>query len=419
VAFETALNELYILHPQSLKFLAVNSAGRKMLGYGIEELLNMTPLDIAPEVDLQSLTGLLKQLLDGERDQVRLTTVHRRKDGLVYPVEVLLQLFHNGRETLCLVRVFNLTARKPQEENLEQKEERYKMLLESIPSPVWLISTDRRILEQNKAAEAMFRTKAGDHCWEKVFGGGNLTDEYVEALARDGLPAPGTKCCFCRGDEAFEKNAPVSSEVELQDSVWDTWWVPVGKDTFLHAAWDVTKYKKMEEELRYLAVHDFLTKAYNRRFFSERLAEEIERAKRVGSKFSIIMLDIDRFKKINDTFGHHAGDLVLKGLAEIIRNRIRIIDTLARWGGEEFVILLPDTETEKAAILAENLREIIAAMDVPDAGRVTASFGAVGYCPGDTVDSLIIRADEQMYQAKAVGGNSVRYGTECAKVPWG
>jgi diguanylate cyclase (GGDEF)-like protein len=181
----------------------------------------------------------------------------------------------------------------------------------------------------------------------------------------------------------------------------------VGKDAFLHTAWDVTKYKKMEEELRYLAVHDFLTKTYNRRYFSEQLAEEIERVKRGGGQFSIIMLDIDRFKKVNDTFGHHAGDLVLINMAEAIQNRIRKIDTLARWGGEEFVILLPGTSAEQAVILAEDLREIIAAVEMPAASRVTASFGVAGYRPGDTVDSLIIRADELMYQAKATGGNSV------------
>lgn len=170
--FETALNELYIIHPQTTQFLAVNIAARKTLGYSAEELTGMTPLDIAPEIDPQRLAGLLQPLLDGERDQVRLTTVHRRKDGLVYPVEVHLQLFYNGRQTLCLARVYNLSTRRELEQELELKEERFKLLLESIPSPVWLISRERRILEQNKAAAALFGTKTGDYCWERVFGGG-------------------------------------------------------------------------------------------------------------------------------------------------------------------------------------------------------------------------------------------------------
>ena len=141
--------------------------------------------------------------------------------------------------------------------------------------------------------------------------------------------------------------------------------------------------------------------------------KEIERAKRNGNKFSLIMLDIDRFKSINDRFGHNAGDLVLKSIAELIKNRIRKIDTLARWGGEEFVLLLPNTPVYKAAVLAEELRESISKMDVLGVDRVTASFGVAGYCPGDTVDTLVNKADNMMYEAKAAGRNCVRYMNQC------
>ncbi|MFT9487344.1 GGDEF domain-containing protein [Tepidibacillus decaturensis] len=143
----------------------------------------------------------------------------------------------------------------------------------------------------------------------------------------------------------------------MSGTIWDTWWIPLGEDIFLHYATDVTRYKKIEEELRFLSVTDTLTNVYNRRYFVQKLEEEIERAKRADSKFSLIMLDIDRFKSINDRFGHNTGDLVLKRMAETIKNRIRRIDTLARWGGEEFVILLPETTVNKAAVLAEELRK--------------------------------------------------------------
>jgi len=169
----------------------------------------------------------------------------------------------------------------------------------------------------------------------------------------------------------------------------------------------------MEEELRCLSVTDCLTNCYNRRYFVQKLEEEIERTRRTGSGFSLVMLDIDRFKSINDRFGHNAGDLVLKGIAETINNRIRKIDCLARWGGEEFVILLPDTPVDKAAVLAEELRESISKMDIPGVDRVAASFGVAGYCPGDTVDTLVNKADNMMYEAKAAGRNCVRYMNEC------
>ena len=141
--------------------------------------------------------------------------------------------------------------------------------------------------------------------------------------------------------------------------------------------------------------------------------KEIERAKRAGSEFYLIMLDIDRFKSINDCFGHNAGDLVLKSMAELIKNRIRKIDTLARWGGEEFIILLPDTTVKNAARLAEELRESLSRMDIQGVGRVTASFGVAGYCPGDSVDSLVNKSDNMMYEAKAAGRNCVRYMDGC------
>lgn len=411
--FENSLNELYIFYPKSLKFVAVNRAARKNLGYTIEELNTMTPLDLKPELDLQSFRELLVPLVSGEQEQVLFNTVHRRKDGSLYPVEINLQLFDYGGEKLCMALVANLTEIKQLEEEKRRKEELFRLMLEGIPSPAWLVSRERRILAQNKAAASLFGMKVGDYCWEGFYGGEYLPDEYREAFVKNGTPLPGTKCYFCRGDEALDMNEPLNSEVELAGNIWDTWWIPLGEDVYLHYAADVTRYKKMEEELRCLSVTDCLTNCYNRRYFVQKLEEEIERAKRNGNKFSLIMLDIDRFKSINDRFGHNAGDLVLKSMAEMIKNRIRKIDTLARWGGEEFVLLLPDTPVENAARLAEELRESLSRMDIQGVGRVTASFGVAGYCPGDSVDSLVNKADNMMYEAKAAGRNCVRCMNEC------
>jgi len=317
-------------------------------------------------------------------------------------------LANRNTVTGAQVIIDDITEKKQLEEERRRKEERFRLMLEGIPSPAWLVSRERRILAQNKAAASLFGIKNGDYCWEGVHGGEYLPDEYREAFEKNGTPLPGTKCYFCRGDEALDMNEPLNSEVELAGNIWDTWWIPLGEDVYLHYAADVTRYKKMEEELRILSVTDCLTNSYNRRFFIQKLEEEIERTRRTGSGFSLVMLDIDRFKSINDRFGHNAGDLVLKNIAELIKNRIRKIDTLARWGGEEFVMLLPETTVNKAAVLAEELRESLSRMDIPGVGRVTASFGVAGYCLGDTVDALIQRADDLMYEAKAAGRNCVR-----------
>nr|WP_227762774.1 PAS domain S-box protein [Zhaonella formicivorans] len=191
----------------------------------IEELSTRTPLDLKPEFDLQSFRELLNPLLGGEQEQVLFNTVHRRKDGSRYPVEINLQLFDYGGEKLCLALVADLTERKQLEEEKRCKEEQCRLMLEGIPSPAWLVSRERRILAQNKAAE-MVGTKVGGYCWGSIHGTASLTDEYKISLEKTGSPLPGTRCYFCCGDEALDRNEPINSEVELAGTIWDTWWIP-------------------------------------------------------------------------------------------------------------------------------------------------------------------------------------------------
>lgn len=142
---------------------------------------------------------------------------------------------------------------------------------------------------------------------------------------------------------------------------------------------------------------------------TKRIDNEIQSFNRTKLSFSLIMLDIDNFKMINDNFGYNIGDIVLKKIVEIIMNRIRKTDILSRWGGEEFIILLPDTKTEKAVILAEEIRSQLSNMDIEKVGLVTASFGVSCYCEGDNIDTLIKKVDDLMYKAKADGRNLTRY----------
>lgn len=172
---------------------------------------------------------------------------------------------------------------------------------------------------------------------------------------------------------------------------------------------DITEEKHLEEELRNLSLTDPLTSVYNRRYFVQQLEKELERVQRQNrGTFSIALLDIDHFKGINDCFGHHAGDLVLIKFTETINHRIRKLDCLARWGGEEFIILFPNTNLNEAMLLVEDLRNSIHKMESPIANSITASIGVVEYSAGETVDSMIQRADNLMYEAKNAGRNCVR-----------
>jgi diguanylate cyclase (GGDEF)-like protein/PAS domain S-box-containing protein len=172
---------------------------------------------------------------------------------------------------------------------------------------------------------------------------------------------------------------------------------------------DVTERKRLEEELRNLSITDPLTGVYNRRHFLEELQREMNRSDRCACPFSLIMFDIDHFKEVNDRFGHEAGDRVLRELTETIRKRIRASDLLARWGGEEFLILLVDTKLQPAVKLAEGLLGQLQARTYPGIGRVTASFGVAEHRAGEGVDEFLTRVDNLMYQAKNGGRSRLVY----------
>lgn len=158
------------------------------------------------------------------------------------------------------------------------------------------------------------------------------------------------------------------------------------------------------------SITDELTKLYNRRFFWENLEKEHKRHSRNNSEYSLIMLDIDHFKKINDNHGHSTGDLVLIDVAFTIKNSVRNTDIVARYGGEEFIILLPDTKKENAIIVANKILEAI--RDIPVNFRkepITASLGVASSKESDNPERIINLADERLYKAKNNGRNRIEY----------
>lgn len=156
-----------------------------------------------------------------------------------------------------------------------------------------------------------------------------------------------------------------------------------------------------------LSTTDSLTGLFNRRHFHQVLTYEMDRFARTATPFSLIMLDIDHFKSINDTFGHNAGDVVLADIAYIFRDCIRKTDTFARWGGEEFLILLPDTRIDGAQILAEKLRSTCEQYNFEITQQVTISIGVVEYEASMTETKLLSRVDQALYFAKDRGRNRV------------
>jgi diguanylate cyclase (GGDEF)-like protein/PAS domain S-box-containing protein len=164
--------------------------------------------------------------------------------------------------------------------------------------------------------------------------------------------------------------------------------------------------RALRAELAALAVTDGLTGLKNHRSFQERLSEEVARAHRNETPLSVIMLDVDWFKQYNDSYGHPAGDRVLKQVAEILQRNARQTDLVARYGGEEFVLILPHTDIAGAAALAERIRADIAA-NAWNLRAVTASLGVAEVLPEDTPATLLARADASLYRAKSTGRNAV------------
>jgi diguanylate cyclase (GGDEF)-like protein/PAS domain S-box-containing protein len=200
-----------------------------------------------------------------------------------------------------------------------------------------------------------------------------------------------------------EKEIPVEFSFQL---------VHVNGGHIVSIARDIRERKELEARLEQEARTDALTGCANRRWFLELAAREVARARRYGEQVALLMLDLDQFKAVNDRYGHPVGDLALKKVADVCREELREEDAVGRIGGEEFAILLPETDSRRALEVGERVRQAVAASEVPVEGdrplHLTASIGATALRGDDTdIDVLLGRADKALYAAKEAGRNRV------------
>ena len=205
-------------------------------------------------------------------------------------------------------------------------------------------------------------------------------------------------------EEAIEKGASefILKPVRLQELL-------VRVKRVLRERAFLAERRRMEQKLLELTITDSLTGLYNMRHFYSQLRQEMDRALRYEQPLSLLLLDVDRFKQYNDTYGHLEGDAVLSKLAEVIRECLRTSDTAYRYGGDEFIVILPQTHDSQALKVAERIRERFPAVyadRVPNGNMdATLSVGVVEYVSGEGLPMLIKRADQAMYKAKRAGGN--------------
>ncbi len=281
-------------------------------------------------------------------------------------------------------------------EVLKESEAKYRQLFEMQSDAIMLVNCENgEILEVNASAVRLY-----GYARNELLG-----KRYLE-LATD--PEKG----FSRIDELNE-HIPLSYHGKKDGTLFP---VEIFTSSFawkrhavlIAAIRDITERKRLQDELRDLSERDPLTSLYNRRKLYQVLAMELKRARRSGSPLSLLLMDLDHFKTINDTFGHDIGDVVLRNVAEVVSATLRSTDIFARYGGEEFVVVCPDTDLDGAVVVAEKLRGAIEGYRFPGVGgKVTISVGISLMEAGDAEDALIGRADRALYVAKKTGRNRV------------
>ncbi len=296
-------------------------------------------------------------------------------------------------------------TRRTLEEQVRLSEERLKGIIELAHDGIVVIDEGYRITLFNPAAERLFGYPAAE-----VLGRSLdllLPDRVIEPhrrflgeFARD---LTGSRAMTDRPAVTGKRSDGTEFAAEISISQFSS---PTGRQ-FTATVRDITERRRAEDELRRLALTDALTGAANRRHFMERAAFEFARMRRYGNPVSLVMLDVDHFKRVNDTYGHAAGDAALILLVKCCRALLRDTDLVGRLGGEEFALLLPDSTDEDAFLVAERVRLNLADLEIAAEGSAfgfTVSMGVACCKPGDTsIEQTIGRADRALYRAKAEG----------------
>jgi diguanylate cyclase (GGDEF)-like protein/PAS domain S-box-containing protein len=384
------------------KFVDVNTAMIKMFGYSSRE--EMLAVDIKKEMYF-SPEERGSHILDTGQEEIEVYRM-RRKDGSEIWVEDHGHYVHDEQGNILYHEgmLRDVTARKKAEDNVLLQ----NAALEAAANAIAITDITGRLQWVNRAwvaltgyskEESIGRNvriiKSGKHdqafykkMWDTILTGKVWRGELVNRR-KDG--------------SLYDEEETITPVLDNQGNVTH----------FIAIKLDITERKRAEASLEHLAHTDALTGINNRRHLFELAVHEFEVARRYGHPLSVIMLDLDHFKNVNDTFGHAVGDRMLQGVTKVARSQLRDVDLIGRYGGEEFVIILPVTSARQASMVAERIRGGVESLRIEtDKGpaSVTLSFGIAEmfHSPQDgSVDDMIRRADEALYAAKKAGRNCI------------
>ncbi|MUM77122.1 PAS domain S-box protein [Pseudodesulfovibrio sp. F-1] len=402
--FET-IEDGYIVTDMDGTVRMVNPATCALLGYSESELVGRSMGGHYVD-DNERARFILALEATGSARGHQLTA--RRKDGTQIIVEASANLVHDesGRPVGKEGTFRDITKRIEADRQLHEREKQYRALFENNHAVMLLMDPRTgRIVDANPAAVLFYGHPA----------------ETLRAMSLSDINAQDEKAIFKEMVDSRRERRPyfihrhrLANGEERDVEVYSGPIMVQGNQLIYSVVHDITERARLEREMKRLATTDALTGAGNRHEFFRLAEQELRRARRYGHALSVIMLDIDYFKSINDTHGHQTGDAVLKALSALVRASLRDTDIFGRLGGEEFAIVLPETDLENGRRVAQRLREDLAGLTVrlrDKAVNFTVSIGIAALKNKDRViEDTVNRADEALYRAKRMGRNRVETG---------
>ena len=380
-------------------FIYVNKAFANMTGYSVNELLGMHPWDLVDEKHKKSFQRFVQRRLKGEM----FSSVHNdallvRKNNELLNVKISAETIHYKNGYAGIGIAIDIS-------DIVKKNQMIKVLIQALSQSddiVFITDVHGIIRYVNNALlniygytedEVIAKTpqlfRSGEHdeafykdLWETILAGKNYNQVIINRKKSGELIYVDTKI------------TPVDNETTKEI------------EYFVVNARDISGRIRSEEKLKQLATIDPLTQVPNRYQINEYFNEFIARKERIGQSFSVLIFDIDYFKKINDTYGHALGDFVLKSFSKLIMDNIRLVDKFGRWGGEEFLLLLDGTGEHEAMRIGQKLNTLVSEASFGNI-CITVSVGVTEYRDNDTKEQCLNRADIALYAAKNLGRNRV------------